>query len=35
LPARDISALHVDQARTVVITREAVRQLQEALGGAV
>jgi len=34
LPARDISALHVDQARTVVITREAVKQLQEALGGA-
>jgi ribosomal protein L4 len=30
--ARDISALQVDQARTVLVTREGVAQLEQALG---
>lgn len=34
MPARGISALHVDQARTVLVTREGVAQLEQALGGA-
>ena len=34
LSAGDISALHVDQARTLLITREGLKQLEQALGGA-
>ena len=34
LSAREISALCVDQARTLLITREGVQQLEQALGGA-
>ncbi|MFH1738632.1 MAG: 50S ribosomal protein L4 [bacterium] len=34
LCAQEVSALHVDQARTLLITREGIQQLEQALGGA-
>ena len=35
LPALGVSALHVEQARTLLITREGVQELEKALGGSV
>jgi len=34
LPARQVSALDVDRARTVLITRSGIEQLETVLGGA-